>query len=357
MNQSRREFLAGASAAAAAALAGCRTESFVAKRPAEGRLIKCLYMQLGQHMWRGPMDTWDGKVRGDKNAPYDAEARWVVEHWDRLRFDEGSWTRITEYAAKRGLNAIELDLAEGVRYPSHPELAVSDSWSPERLRDEVRRLADMGLEFIPALNFSACHDIWLGEYSRMVSTRKYYQVCADLIADVCEICGTPRLLSIGYDEESPRLQRNQNFCICRQGDLWWHDLYWFVNEVEKRGVRALMAADYAWDHKEEYLRKAPRSVLQSNWYYGAEFDPKKMKHPEYLLTYDELEKAGFDQFPGGGNHACATNMGDTVRYCEKVIAPERLKGYQASVWRYTTPENDQRHFEAIDQLAAATEGV
>ena len=344
----RREFIGGA---AALAVTGCVGDKMALRRPAADGLIKCLYMQLGQHMWRGPMDTFGGKVRGDKNAPYDEGARWVAEHWDRLQFDNGSWRRIVEYAAKRGFNAIQLDLAEGVKYPSHPELAVSDSWSAERLRDEVRRLADMGIELIPSLNFSAAHDIWLGEYSRMISTRKYYQVCADLIGDVCEICATPRVMSIGYDEESPRLQRNQAFCVCRQGDLWWHDLYWFVNEVEKRGARAQMAADYAWGHKEEFLKRAPRSVLQTNWYYGAEFDPKKMVHPEYLLTYDELEKAGFDQMPGCGNDSSMTNIGDTVRYCKKVISPERLKGFQVSIWRSTLPEHEQRHFDAIDQLA------
>ena len=323
------------------------------EHPAEGKDLRALVMQLGQHMWRGPMDTWDGHVRGDEKAPYDDGARWVVEHWNRLQFDDGSWRKITDYAAKKGLNAIRLDLGEGVRYPSHPELAVSDSWSAERLRDEAKRLADLGIEIIPSLNFSTAHDIWLGEYSRMVSTRTYYQVCADIIADVCEILGTPRLMGIGYDEESPRLQRNQAFCVCRQGDLWWHDLYWLVNEVEKRGVRALMSADYAWDHKDEYFKKAPRSVLQANWYYGAEFDPKKMAHPEYLLTYDELEKAGFDQFPGCSNIGCNTNIGDTVRYCRKHVAPGRLKGFQASIWRCTWPQYEQVHFDAIDQLAVA----
>ena len=346
----RREFIEGM---AALTVTGCASGKSVAKRPAEGGLIKCLYMQLGQHMWRGPMDLFDGRVRGDARMPYDNEARWVVDHWDRLRFDEGSWKRITEYAATRGFNAIQLDLAEGLCYPSHPELGIAEAWSADRLRDEVRRLAGLGLEFIPSLNFSAAHDIWLGEYSRMVSTRKYYQVCSDLIADVCEICGTPRLFSIGFDEESPRMQRNQAFCVCRQGDLWWHDLRFFVNEVERHGVRAQMAADYAWNHKDEYLKKAPRSVLQTNWYYCPEFPPAKVKNPLELFTYDELENAGFDQMPGCSNHACDTNIGDTVRYCDAHIDPSRLKGYQVSIWRYTTPENEQRHFNAIDQLAAA----
>ena len=93
-----------------------------------------------------------------------------------------------------------IDLAEGLVYPSHPELAVKGSWSVERMRKELDRLRGMGLEPIPKLNFSTTHDLWLGEYHRMVSTKKYYEVCADLIRDVGEIFGTPRMIHIGFDE-------------------------------------------------------------------------------------------------------------------------------------------------------------
>ena len=57
----RREFIGGA---AALAVTGCVGDRMALRRPAADGLIKCLYMQLGQHMWRGPMDTFGGKVRG-----------------------------------------------------------------------------------------------------------------------------------------------------------------------------------------------------------------------------------------------------------------------------------------------------
>ena len=37
-----------------------------------GHGFRCLYVQLGQHMWRGPMDTFDGKVRGDERLGFSA---------------------------------------------------------------------------------------------------------------------------------------------------------------------------------------------------------------------------------------------------------------------------------------------
>ena len=92
-----------------------------------------------------------------------------------------------------------MDLAEQVLYPSHPELAVKGTWSPEKLRKELDRLRGLGLEPIPKLNFSTCHDFWLKDYSRMISTPEYYRVCADVIKDVCEMFDKPRLFHLGWE--------------------------------------------------------------------------------------------------------------------------------------------------------------
>ena len=76
------------------------------------------------------------------------------------------------------------------------------------MRAEVKRLREMGLEPIPKLNFSTCHDTWLGPYARMVSTPKYYEVAKDLIAETIELFDKPRLFHLGMDEEDERNQRH-----------------------------------------------------------------------------------------------------------------------------------------------------
>ena len=60
----------------------------------------------------------------------------------------------------------------------------------------------------------------------MVSTKKYYQVCEDLIKDVAEIFDHPRFFHLGYDEETASHQAKHLFAVCRQGELWWHDFLW-----------------------------------------------------------------------------------------------------------------------------------
>ena len=94
-----------------------------------------------------------------------------------------------------------------------------------------------------------------------------YKVCADLIRDVCEIFGKPRLFHLGWDEEKLAAQGNSRLAVVRQGDLWWHDFLFTVNEVEKNGSQAWLWSDVIWKHREEFLAKMPHRVMQSNWHY------------------------------------------------------------------------------------------
>jgi len=54
-----------------------------------------------------------------------------------------------------------------------------------------------------------------------------------------------------------------------------------------------------------------------------------------LRGFVELERAGFDQFPCCSNWDNDVNMGQLVRYCRQVIAPERLKGFLFAPWALT----------------------
>ena len=254
--------------------------------------------------------------------------------------------------AERGLNMAVIELAEGVMYESHPEIAVKGAWSVARLRGELARMRKLGIEPIPKLNFSATHDEWLGEYGRMVSTPEYYKVCEDLIAEVCDIFDKPRFFHLGYDEEDVRCQDGHEFMVLRLGDHWWHDFFWFVKTVEKRGMRPWIWSDWMWEHHDEFLRRMPRSVLQSNWYYDEGFDERAFRWPR-IKCYLDLDKAGFDQIPCGSNYVTPANIAGTVEFARKKLSPERLKGFLATSWRRCLPENRSANLAAIDQLAVA----
>jgi len=266
-----------------------------------------------------------------------------------LRFDSALWNDLLKKMADMGLNMIVTDLGDGVKYESHPEIAVREAWTVSHLKEELAKIRGMGMEPIPKLNFSTCHDAWLGPYSRCVSTETYYEVCRDLISEVIEIFDKPRLLHLGMDEETAEHQRHYNYVVIRQHDLWWHDLYFLFDEVKKGGSRPWIWSDYLWDHTEIFLEKMPKWVLQSNWYYGAEFS-KKIR---YVKAYLDLEEHGYDQIPTGSTWSVPESFQKTVEYCRKHIAPDRLLGFLQTVWKPTLEACRQNHIQAIELVGQA----
>ena len=318
-------------------------------------------IHLGMHMWGdAPLD----RAKFDPRESY----RYADTNL-KLRCQDAVWRECVDKLAAGGIDTLIIDVGEGVVYPSHPELAIEGSWTPDKLRDEVRRLRALGVEAIPKLNFSTTHDAWLKEYGHMVSTPEYYKVCSDLIGDLMEIFDHPRLFHIGMEEEyTAKMQRGMSYVCLRQGELWWHDFYFLVKEVEKRGARAWAWNDLAdfRDRLPEMYAKMPKSVLQSPCFYGLaeDFDkPFKYDHERKRLEFIvELDRHGYDLFPTGTTWCPAyyakgenndTNISRLAKFCVKRLSQERLKGVMMSPWVATSPPHREKLRKAIDFTIAA----
>ena len=342
----RREFIGGAAALAAAPAFAKRTED-----------SRAVFLPWGHNMWGEALPEGVKSIKGGRLCG------------DRLKFDESMWRKLVDHLVLRKMNTVVIDVGEFPVYPSHPELAVKGSKSPDWIRAEVRRLKSLGLEPIPKLNFSTAHDAWLGEYGRMVTTKPYYRTCRDLIRDAAEMFDHPRFLHIGYDEE--RISHQKGFQCVRTDEVWWHDFLWFVKTVEDAGMRPWMWSDYGWHHA-DFVEKCPKSVVHNNWYYDEELDgfdlaamkPNASSRP-YVELFLKLDKAGFDQVPCSSSWRSPTRikaglknddcMAKLVRFCRANISPERLKGFLMAPW---SGDYDERNFmktnlAGIDQLAAA----
>lgn len=339
MSISRRSLLkAGSLAALSAGFPHISSTADVPVKPlpASNTPIWAALFHMGTNMWSDiPVDAW-GNL-GPENLHLVCQA-------DHLRFDETSWHGLTQRMHEAGMNMVVIDLGEALQYQSHPELSVKGSWPIDKFRAELTRLRSLGIEPIPKLNFSTAHDAWLKEYGRQVSTPTYYRVCADMVKEVCEIFDKPRFFHLGYDEETANHQKKYAYAVIRQGDLWWHDFLFFVKTVENLGVRPWIWSDYHWNHPEEFINRMPKSVLQSNWYYAETLDPEKEKR---VKTYLDLDKAGFDQIPTGSTYSSAVNFKNTVQFCNKNLAPERLKGYLMAPWHFTLPAWHDKNLAAI----------
>ena len=295
-------------------------------------LIWAYLIHLSYNMWS------DREVAGQ---PY-------YHYRPYLRCEDALWNELLPRMRDAGVNMLLIDVGDGVSFESHPEIAVKNAWSKSRMRDEVVRLREMGLEPIPKLNFSTCHDAWLGPYARMVSTPQYYQVVKDLIAETIEMFGNPRLFHLGMDEEALVHQRQFEYVVIRQHDLWWRDFQFLLDQLKPKNVRPWIWSDNIWVRPEEFIHRMPGDVLQSNWYYGQTFDDRKE-----VKAYDLLEEAKFGQVPTFSNWETPENVYSTVRYCRDHIGPERLKGFIHAPWRPTLAEVRDRHLDAIENIAKA----
>ena len=119
----------------------------------------------------------------------------------------------------------------------------------------------------------------------------------------------------------------------------------------------------------------PKSVLQSNWYYGERFDLEEEKRylkayveleerkidlvsvgdrmTDWVKAYVELEKHGYDQIPTGSTWEHDANFERTVDFARQHIAPERLLGFLQTSWRPTIEQYRDDHLNAIRKVANA----
>ncbi|MBE6884147.1 MAG: Tat pathway signal protein [Ruminococcaceae bacterium] len=285
-------------------------------------------IHLGSNMW------YD---EGSSNLPSLGEEAFH-EYRDYLLCDEPTWDEVIHFLPTQGINTLIIDLGEGVAYDTHPELAVPGTWSKDKLRRKLDEIRALGMEPIPKINFSACHDAWMKEYSRMLSTDIYRQVAADLIAEVSDLFDHPRYFHIGMDEETAAHQQNYAYTFVRAEKPWWSDFYYFVDQVEKAGARPWVWSDYYWEHPDLFRKHMPKDVLQSNWYYGDDFfKGKDGKYNTYVQTYVDLDEMGYDQVPTGSTWGYLHNEARTVLFCRDNISPEHLKGFMTAPWMLTVP--------------------
>ena len=289
-------------------------------------LIWAYMLKLSHHMW----DDETSPARGWYLKP---------QYTETNNTDIAVWDETVKYCAECGFNLILVDVGDGVRYESHPEISAPDAWDKDFLKKKLDEMRALGIEPIPKLNFSTGHDTWLKKYRRMISTDIYYAVCADLIREVCEVFGWPRFFHLGFDEESPNFQTRRDICIVRNAGLWWHDLNFLAAECEKHNARPWIWSDYCWHHRDLFLKNMSKSILQSNWYYGQFNDSLSGQPLTCVETYELLDAHGFDQIPTCSTWSNITNTRQTIGHGKAKLSEEHLLGYLTAPWMFTTREN------------------
>ena len=248
--------------------------------------------------------------------------------------DLGVLRETVDGLAQFGVNLVVIDVLDAMQYHSHPEISLPGAFTHEQVRAELDYMRARGIEPVPKLNFSSCHDTWLKQYAWMKGTQTYYDVVRDLIDEVCEVFGHPSLFHLGMDEEDLPTHR-KGMTIIRCNDLWCHDLYFYMECVQKNGARPWIWGDFYWAHPDIFEKKIPRECLISNWWYerlrvapDGSFLPKTE-----MDTYVALAELGYDQLPCASTWACHQNIAQTVLFFkEKNLINEHLAGFMIAPW-------------------------
>lgn len=298
------------------------------------------------------MDMWRGKQNGLPLSEV---------------FDEDMWHDIIDEAEKCGMNAIVLDVGNGVRFASHPEIAKEDAYSSAWVKAEVKRCKEKGITLIPKLNFSTTHDFWLGEYARMISTSVYYKVAKDLIEEVYEMFERPAHIHIGMDEESYQYLKKHDFVVYRQGDLYFKDLKYLCDCVNNLGAKPWIWSSPVYDHPEMFKKYiSPDEVIINPYNYNAlvpeHYTPIESR-AEYVTYYNEdkykemgikfveedpylvnfrlkslpMMEYGYKYVPCASVfNRCDYNTEDIMAYYKKYANDDQILGYITAPWVKTT---------------------
>jgi len=304
-----------------------------------------------------------------------------------LIFDDDFWHYIVDESVKSGINTIVFDVGDGIEFASCPEIAVKGAWSKKKLRDEMKLCKEKGITLIPKFDFSTNHHMWLGEYSRMVSTSIYYKVCSNLIKEVYELFDHPEYIHIGMDEEGPKCCSKFPLVIYRQKELYWHDLRFFVDCVRETGAKPWIWHDPLFDFGDEYGKHfdADEAII-SPWYYLAmreenytspeiwpeyyypyykqdkfvkmnlkyvEEDPEFVEIREKML---QLTKSDYKYVPCASVfNRCKNNAEDLVGFFKENAPDDNVLGYMTAPWYKTVPESKEYFDESFKTFKEAKE--
>jgi hypothetical protein len=303
------------------------------------KFIKGILIHIGTNLW---YEVGNNRGGGEKV--------WQRAGSDKMRFEKDLFWELVDHAKACGINTVVLDLADGIVYESHPELAIEGSIEREELMEMIKRLRELGLDIIPKLNFSTCHDVWLKDYSRMVSTKPYYDVCRDIINEVCDVF-EPEIIHLGMDEENYENQSKYDCAVVRQNDLWWHDLRFLVDVVESRGAKAMIWSDYARHRPDEFTKKCPKSVVQCPWYYFNKFEGDLTEGDRIRVEpFLRLADAGYTIIAGGSNEYFKENVSLLDEFCRKRLPQDCYTGIIQTTWVATTEKWRAPLFEAVELM-------
>lgn len=258
---------------------------------------------------------------------------WYREKAREKPFDLKVANDVVDAMAETDMNLLVIDIADGVKYKSHPELTRPYSVPMSVLKRLVQRARKRGIEVVPKLNFAQSgrhhHNEWFRPHRRLFDSPEYWRLAFELIDEVIGVCEPERFFHIGMDEDHDRSARQFAAAICTLAD-----------GLKQRGLRAVMWKDSpiiggAWECHGEKSRAAerttPKDVVQVPWGYR-EARPKVVQ---------SLRKKGFEVWGATGGKP------ELVRAWRDAVLRYGGTGIFLTAWRPCRPGNRKAFLDLI----------
>jgi hypothetical protein len=259
---------------------------------------------------------------------------WYARKSREQPFDLGVASDIVDAMAEADMNMLVIDVADGVKFKSHPELKRRYSVPMGTLRKLVERARKAGLEVVPKLNFaqssSQYHNEWFRPHNVGFDTDHYWKLSFELVDELIAECGPERFFHVGMDEDTDRSHRQYAAAVRTLAD-----------GVESRGLRAVMWKDRhvicpgIWEEPGEKSLAAekamPKGVVQVPWGY-------REAYPDLVRR---MRRKGFEVWGATGNRPAL------VREWRDGLLKHGATGILLTAWRPCRPGNRRSFLEQI----------
>ncbi len=133
---------------------------------------------------------------------------WIAAKDKEEPFDIEVGMQVIDAMAEAGLNLLMLDVKDGIRYSSHPELTRHYSCERETLTRLAQHAKERSIETVIKLNFSQSpihqHNHWFRPHNDLFDSLKYWKLAFEIIDELLELVPGCRFFHIGMDEDHSR---------------------------------------------------------------------------------------------------------------------------------------------------------
>lgn len=281
--------------------------------------MKAISLRIGSNMFDKP------------DALYKRDYEDGAYH-EKVYFEKEAFHKMTEEAKNFGFDTLLLELAEGIVYDCHPELAIEGSMPRDEFKEELARLRKMGFSLIPMLDFSPAKNAWMQGLG-YVGTKRYDDACEAILREVIELFDRPEYVHLGYDDESFATQEDNAVIYKRMPEKRIEDVNKLFDICREYGVKPwIWMSDKileSYGGEEMFRQGIATDVTLTSFAFKRvqEYHIKENRADASMMLVKTLDEWGYPQIPMASTWLYDAVPMQAFSFYTKHCKGEHFKGY------------------------------